>query len=404
MTVRLYYENSYLKEFSAVVAGQEQRADNPAVILDRTAFYPASGGQPHDLGNLGSAKVLDVQEETGGNIVHVLDRPLRTGPVLGSLDWDRRFDHMQQHTGQHILSQAFWRVAHASTVSFHMGEHTATIDLSLQEPSSALLREVENLANAIVFEDRPIHVLNVDHTELAALGIRKETDREGTIRVIDIEGFDRSACGGTHVRRSGEVGMIFLLGIENYKGGIRVEFVCGKRALVTLRTDHELLRQIGQLYSAHPRDLPRLTEKMMQERTEMMRANLRLQDRVLDAEAEELYRAATTRRDLRVINRTYSERRLEDLKTMSQKIIEKPAVIVVLAAISAETAQVVVAKSPDLAGDCAASVKQTSAKLGGKGGGRTSQAQAGGIAVAQLQEWILEVTEALCRASEAEPG
>jgi len=249
MTNRLYYDDSYLKEFTAVVLAASNEGGKPAVVLDRTAFYPTSGGQPHDTGTLGRARVLNVEETPSGDIIHILDSPLQPGPVSGLVDWERRFDHMQQHTGQHILSQAFIVAAQAQTVSFHLGQETSTIDIDLPDPSPQIVEKAESLATGIVFENRPVQVLKVDRAKLSELGVRKESQREGEIRVIDVEGFDRSPCGGTHVRRTGEIGLIALLGLERYKGGTRVEFVCGGRALKVFRTENGILKELGRLCS-----------------------------------------------------------------------------------------------------------------------------------------------------------
>src|SRR5206468_8107932 len=219
MTIRLYWKDPYMKEFSGHVVATTLQEGKRSVILDRTLFYPSSGGQPHDTGMLGSAHVLNVEEGADGSILHVLNSALPAGAVSGTIDWDRRFDHMQQHTGQHILSQAFLRVAQAPTVSFHMGAETSTIDIELAQPSESIMKEAEELASCVVFEDRPVHVLDVRPEELEALGVRKQPQREGDLRVIDVEDFDRSPCGGTHVRRSGEIGAIGVLSFERYKGG-----------------------------------------------------------------------------------------------------------------------------------------------------------------------------------------
>jgi alanyl-tRNA synthetase len=199
MTERLYYSDSYLLEFTATVQAQEARGKNTAVALNRTAFYPASGGQPGDTGTLGEAHVLDVEETASGDVVHLLDAPLPPGSVAGHVDWERRFDHMQQHSGQHVLSQAFLRTAGAETASFHLGRETSTIDIALARPSPDQIRTAEALATRIVFEDRPVSVINARPEQLNGLGLRKESSRQGEIRVIDIEAFDRSPCGGTHV-------------------------------------------------------------------------------------------------------------------------------------------------------------------------------------------------------------
>ncbi len=231
MTERLYYADSYLTEFTAALVQQERRCDRVAVVLDKTAFYPASGGQPCDTGFLGDVAVVEVEESQSGAITHILASEVPAGSLRGRIDWDRRFDHMQQHSGQHILSQAFLKTAGAGTASFHLGRETSTIDIEVARPSAEEIAAAESLASGIVFEDRPISVLNVGRQRLGELGVRKESQREGEIRVIDIEGFDRSPCGGTHVRRTGEIGLIAILSWEHYKGMTRVEFVCGARSL-----------------------------------------------------------------------------------------------------------------------------------------------------------------------------
>ncbi|MBZ5498099.1 MAG: alanyl-tRNA editing protein [Acidobacteriia bacterium] len=386
MTKHLYYDDSYMTEFAAVVLEQINVGQKPAVVLDRTAFYPASGGQPCDTGLLGGVRVEVVEEDASGRIVHVLASPLAPGEVSGTIDWGRRFDHMQQHTGQHILSQAFLRVAQASTLSFHLGQETSTIDIDLDQADPIVVGSAEELAARIIFEDRPVRILNVNRGELSALGVRKESHREGEIRVIDIEGFDRSPCGGTHVRRCGEIGMIFILGSERYKGGTRVEFVCGGRALTAFRKDHEVLKELGKLFSAHPHELARLTEKFLLERSALVREKKHLEDQILEMEAQDLLNRADKTGGIILIRRSYGDRKIESLKGLAQKATASPATVAILSA-TQETAQLVVARSADVPGDCGAAIKQVAGKLGGKGGGKPELAQAGGIAVSALEEW-----------------
>src|SRR5688572_20995059 len=390
MTIRLYYSDSYLKEFSGAVVEQCQVDDQPSVILDRTAFYPTSGGQPFDTGTLGSARVLHVEEDSSGRLLHVLDSTLPLGPTRGIISWDRRLDHMQQHSGQHILSQAFIRVAKAPTISFHMGVETSTIDLELANPSTSVMVEAEELASRIVFEDRPVEVLNVNPEGLAALGVRKESQRNGDIRVIDVDGFDRSPCGGTHVRHTGEIGMIAILDYERYKGGTRVEFVCGRRALTTLRQDHETLKNLGRLYCAQLSDLPRLTEKSLQDRSALVRENARLREQALEHEARELALQAERTTGFLLVKKGCPEHSLDDLKMLAQKITAQPGHLVILFSLQ-ESAQAVVARSADLAGDCGIAVTTSTKKHGGKGGGRKELAQAGAIPAPALDMWLQEV-------------
>jgi alanyl-tRNA synthetase len=389
MTERLYYADSYLKEFSAMVLDYRRINEHPAVILDQTAFYPESGGQPGDTGMLQEARVLNVLEEDTGAILHVLEREIAAGQVSGRIDWARRFDHMQQHTGQHILSQAFLHVSQARTLSFHMGIETSTIDIELAQPSSAQMEAVQTLATTIVFDNRPVHILATDRDNLGSLGVRKDTQRAGEIRVIDVEGFDRSPCGGTHVRSTGEIGIIFILDFERYKGGTRVGFVAGGRALKVLHKDHELLKTLARFHSATAESLPALEEKLSLERALLLRENELLQDRLLEIEAAEVLRSATkTERGL-VICRSYPGRKLEVIKSMAQKLTAGPGVIAILGI--PDACQVVAARSRDLTGNCGEAIKKVASELGGKGGGRPELAQAGGFPVNSYDSWMKEL-------------
>ncbi len=403
MTVRLYYDNSYMREFSGTIVEQRILKDRIAVVLDQTGFYPTSGGQPHDKGTLGHAQVLEVEEDESGAILHILDKPVPPGRVAGKIDWDLRFDHMQQHTGQHILSQAFIRVAQAATVGFHLSKDTATIDVELSQPSPSVMEAAESLATQVVFEDRPVNILTVNREGMAALGVRKESAREGEIRIIDIENFDRSPCGGTHVRHTGEVGMIAVLGFERYKGGTRVEFACGGRALRTLRADHGLLKELGRLYSSHPSDLQRLSEKLIQERSTLARENARYREQILDFEAQDLVNHGERISGTVVVKAHFPGRSLESLKVLAQKVALRPGAIAILAA-GDDEALLVAARHPGTAGDCGAAIRQTAAKFGGKGGGKPELAQAGGISAGNLEAWFRELTAYFAHANQDHPS
>ena len=233
MTERIYYTDPYTTEFDATIVRIDPVADNPAhrrVVLDRTAFYPTSGGQPFDTGTLGDVRVLEVEDAEDGEVVHIVEGDVGPGAVHGRIDWERRFEHMQQHTGQHVLSAAFDRVLKVPTVSFHLGTASSTIDLA-REVSAAEIARAEREANRIVWEDRPVAIRFADAAEVATLGLRKESKREGMLRLIDVENFDVSACGGTHVARTGAIGVIAVAGAERFKGATRLEFLCGGRAL-----------------------------------------------------------------------------------------------------------------------------------------------------------------------------
>src|SRR6476646_6326639 len=236
MTKRLYYTDPLLTAFDATVVSNEIEDGRSVVVLDQTAFYPSSGGQPFDTGQLDGTRVVDVVDREDGTIAHVVEKSLAPGTVVhGDIDWPRRFDHMQQHTGQHVLSAAFDRLSGVKTVSFHLGADVSTIDLA-REVTPKEIAAAEDEANRIVWEDRPVTIRYATAEEAAALPLRKEPVRTGTLRLIDVEGFDLSACGGTHVSRTGAVGLIAVTAWERFKGGHRLEFACGRRVLVRFRT------------------------------------------------------------------------------------------------------------------------------------------------------------------------
>ena len=228
MTDRLYYNDCYLREFPARVI--ERLDDGRRVVLDRTAFYPSSGGQPFDVGSLGGAAVIDVLDE-GERLIHVVDKLLSLGEVNGEIDWIRRFDHMQQHTGQHLLSAVFEDLFKIGTVSFHMGADVSTIDVSAESLKSSQVERVEARFAEIVAEARPVSITFEDAT--ADLNLRKASERSGILRIVSIEGIDRSACGGTHLRSTVEIGSLQIRKLEKIRNTTRVEFVCGGRALRT---------------------------------------------------------------------------------------------------------------------------------------------------------------------------
>ena len=393
MTERLYYSDSHLIEFNANVIGTRSLGGRQAVLLDRTAFYPASGGQPHDTGTLGAARVEEVVEDGDGEVLHFLDMVPPPGEIHGEVDWGRRFDHMQQHTGQHILSQAFIQAAGAGTVSFHLGAETSTIDIELAAPSTDVMKRAEDIASRIIFEDRRVNLIWVDREQQEKLGLRKMSEREGEIRVVEVENFDRSPCGGTHVRRTGEIGMIAILGFERYKGGTRVEFVCGGRVLHTFRREHNTLCELGHLLSADPLESPRLVETLRNEKASLGREIGRLQNLLLDAEARELLAESEDKFGLRLVSREFSGRTIEEIRLLAQKAAKDPAAVI-LFALSQDPAQIIIAAGAESGVDCSASLRETIGLLGGRGGGKPGLAQCGGIPISDLPAWM----EALRRA------
>jgi len=291
ITERLYYADCYLREFQARVIRTSSEAGGVRVFLDRTAFYPESGGQPADQGTLAGIAVLDVVEE-GEEVAHVLTESPSTEVVQGIIDWRRRFDHMQQHTGQHVLSAAFEKAGGYKTVSFHLGTETSTIDLDSDRVGAKQIEETEELANKIVFENRPVQISFRPSAEANQMDLRKPAFREGDIRVVEVEGFDLSACGGTHVIQTGAIGLISIRKVDTSKGLTRVAFVCGGRALRRARRDFAILTEAARQFSTGLENVPELIAKQAQELRDAERLRNKLLEDLAELEALELWRSA----------------------------------------------------------------------------------------------------------------
>ena len=380
MTDRLYYTDPYLAEFDATVATSGDLAGRPFATLDRTAFYPSSGGQPFDTGTLGEATVVEVIErEDDGAILHVIDRRLDPGAsVRGRIDWARRFDHMQQHTGQHMLSAAFDHLFKARTVGFHLGSLASTIDLDRELPPPSL-SAAEDDANRVVWEDRAVAVRFATAEEAAAMPLRKEPQRSGSLRLIDVEGYDLSACGGTHVARTGAVGLIAISSWERFRGGLRVEFLCGGRALGSHRRLRETIAGSVRALSVLPEELPAAIERSQADNKQLRKAIKDLGERLAVHEA-----GALAARGARVGEVTLVAEALEGwdasgLKALATAVIERPGYVAALVT-AASPALAVIARAGDTRVDAAAVLKALVERFGGKGGGRADLAQGGGLA------------------------
>ena len=375
---RLYYTDAYLVEFDAVVREVQPKDDTWIVTLDRTAFYPTSGGQPFDLGTIDQAHVTDVVDREDGGIAHVVDRALEPGSrVRGHVDWGRRFDHMQQHTGQHLLSAAFEHEAGAKTVSFHLGASASTIDLH-KELSAEQIARVEDAANRVLWEDREVCVRFVTASEAAKLPLRKEPAREGELRLIEIKDYDLSACGGTHVGRTGAIGMIAVSGFERFKGGLRVEFLCGARALRSYRALTTAVDGSVRLLSVLPDELPSAIEKLQTVGRAQQKAQDALYERLAVHEAASLVAAGQKIGDRTFVGAAVPGWDAAGLKKLAASAASRPATVAVL--LTAESPSlVVIARSQDLTFDTGAVLKKLIERFGGKGGGKGSMAQGGGL-------------------------
>jgi alanyl-tRNA synthetase len=385
MTQRLYYNDPYKRAFDASIVGTLDHQGRPAMELDQTAFYPTSGGQPFDTGTLAIAggavvEVVDVVDSDAGGVLHVLaEMPAGAAPgqqVHGEIAWSRRFDHMQQHTGQHLLSAAFDRLFAARTVSFHLGVENCTIDLS-REAAAHEIAAAEAEANRIIWEDRPVSIRFVTSDEAARLPLRKEPAREGLLRLIDIDGFDLSACGGTHVARTGAVGLIAATGWERFKGGQRVEFVGGSRAFARFQSLRDHVAAATRRLSVPPGEIASAVERLQHEAKDLRRASLALKTDLAGFRAAEMEASADRVGQALAVCRVL-EGDMSWFKLLAAAFTARPGRIAVL--VSKESpAGVVVAASPDT--DVAANsvLAHLTTSFGGRGGGKADLAQGGGL-------------------------
>lgn len=369
MTERLYYTDAYLTDFEADVV---DRADEGRrVYLDRTAFYPTSGGQPHDTGRLGGAAVLDVIDEDG-RIAHVLAEPLAAARVRGQIDWARRRDHMQQHTGQHLLSAVLADAYGLATVSVHFGRDASTLDLAAAALPHDQVVEAERLANREVTANRPVTVTFEDAAEAA--GLRKPSDRPGILRIVTIAGLDRSACGGTHVRATGEIGPITIRKVERVKQLVRLEFLCGDRAIRRARADADLLAALASAQSASPDDLPGLLDAQRAELKTGAAARRDLEEALAGYRARELYEAQPAdARGRRVAVVREAAGPIDRLRPLAQAYAALSNGIFV--GLVENPPAIVLAASADTGLDAGRRLKEVLASHGGRGGGNQRLAQ-----------------------------
>jgi alanyl-tRNA synthetase len=376
VTALLYRDDPYLLEFDAAVVARRAHDGRPAVVLDRTAFYAESGGQPSDTGTLGGVPVVAVLH-AGDDVVHVLERPLEGDRVTGRVDGARRRDHRQQHHGQHLLSRAFHDTAAARTVSFHLGARVSTIDLD-RAVSPAEVAAAERRANEVVQEARPVAVRVVSRAEAARLGVPPPEDAGDAVRLVHAEGFDLQPCGGTHPRNTAEVGAIVVLGHERYKGGSRVRFVCGMRALDEVRARGTALDAACAALSAAPENVAELARRAVDEKVAAERRARDLRDAMLEREAETLGAAGPFVGGVRLVVATFDGRGPEELRILAGHLAAVPGHVALLAARAGAQASLVFARSEDVSCDVVALLREAASRLGGRGGGRGTMAQGGG--------------------------
>jgi alanyl-tRNA synthetase len=389
MTDRLYYHDAYLREFQASVVATEDAGLR--VYLDRTAFYPTSGGQPFDVGTLGGVAVRDVVDETMGEedrIAHILESPIAVGPVHARLDWTRRFDHMQQHTGQHLLSAVLAGMYQIPTLSFHMGSEVSTIEIGAATLSDKQISQVDERCAEVVAAAHPV---NIGFEESSAdLELRKASSREGTLRIISIEGIDRSACGGTHVRSTSEIGPVFLRKLDKVRGNVRVEFVCGGRALKQARADFRLLQEVSKTLSSPPENAPAMIASLAERLKASEKTAQRLATGLAILEGTELYNVTTPNAE-GVRRATQTGPIDEVMRARAQAFVAGPKAAFL--AVCTDPPSVLLAASADAGIDAGRLVKAAVTSAGGRGGGNAALAQGSVPSVAALDKVIAALSK-----------
>jgi len=414
LTDRLYYTDSFLHEFEARVLTVAGASGGVSVVLDRSAFYPTSGGQVFDTGWLEVVadanrsvrlRVRDVAEdERTGDVLHIVEGDdgdglsLQAGDVVrGTIDAERRRDHMQQHSGQHVLSAAFEKLYDLATVSFHMGDESCTIDLGTDSVSPKQLQAAERLANEVIAEDRPVEIRFATPDEARTMGVRKipAAVRE-KLRLIDIRDFDLNACGGTHVGSTGQIGSILLRKTEKVKQGVRVEFVCGQRAVGTARHDFETLTEAATLFSTHIWEVPQQIRKAQEEIKGAQKAQHRLLEEVAELQAERLLQSAPERGGQKFVVQYFADRDLNFIKMLAQKLTKAGQAVSLLACGGAQPS-LVFAQTSGLPNDMGALMKQTVQALGTRGGGNRDMAQGGAPDGDRAESAIVEAAKLVAR-------
>lgn len=382
MTERLYYTDAYTTRFKAKIMERFEIDNRVAVVLDQTCFYPTSGGQPADEGHLNGTAVLDVLvREQDEAVVHIIAGEIWSDEVTAEVNWERRFDHMQQHTGQHILSQAFLQLVGAETVGFHLGNESVTIDLPAGNLSAAHIEQAETLANQIVWENRPVSATFASAEEVAAgLPLRKAPPVAGPLRLVAIERFDLSACGGTHVSRTGEVGLIKIVKLERRGDLVRLDFRCGRRALLDYRQKNSVTNRLAAQLTTGITELEPSIGRLQEDVKAARRLLKQQQVDLLQLEANHLLEKGSSPGNVTIVKHLFSERATADVRTLANLLVKQNQVVALLGVVG-NNVQLIFARSDDAPGDMNQLIKPVLQLLGSAGGGGTAAfAQGGGPA------------------------
>ncbi|MFV8827515.1 alanyl-tRNA editing protein [Alkalihalobacterium sp. APHAB7] len=396
MVERLYYRDAYFQSFTAqLIKQQKDETGNLYAVLTETAFYPTGGGQPHDVGTINDVPVINV-EEIDGAVRHYIKKPLDGDEVFGVINWQRRFDHMQQHLGQHILSACFEELFNMSTVSFHLGTEFVTIDLDIDQLTEEQVIEVESLANQVILENRSVETKWVTESELRQYPLRKVPTIQNDIRLVIIPELDYNGCGGTHPKTTGEVRAIQILNWERQKKKIRVQFVCGERVLRQFRAKHKVVSQLTQLLSTPEQDMVSAVNRLLDHEKDLQKTLEETREQLLQYEIRELQEKTNLQNGIPILTRVFQNRTIQELQKLVRLLIsERNDINVFLVAENEDKLQFVFGRGDDSELSMNNIVRQTLPLVNGKGGGNEALAQGGGEAVITGQQLLNKVVELL---------
>jgi len=382
-TKRLFHQDPYMKNCDAKVIALSEHGSKTGVELDQTIFYPESGGQPCDLGTINDIPVLDVVEE-GQRIVHMLRKTIQPNEsVRCALNWDRRFDHMQQHTGQHMLSQAFHQLIQGKTIGFHLGTDKSTIDLDVSDLLMDDVTKVESLVNSVIYQNREVRTHEVTREKALNMPLRKPPTNQKFIRVLEISNYDWTGCCGTHVRQTGEVGLVKILRADNYKGGSRITFVCGFRAFEDYQQKSQLVSNISLLLTVGDGEITDVLHKWKEERSRFKLKLKSLLKTVIEAEAERLKESAEVIGAYRCFTLLFKDRDPSEVQALVKKIIQSPDAMV-FAGIQNDRGFLFFGRGDDVDVDVRPLMKSACGLIAGRGGGSPSMAQGSGEKVSEV--------------------
>jgi alanyl-tRNA synthetase len=382
MTEKLFWSDPYQREFSATLQEQFPVADGNALVLDRTCFYATSGGQPNDLGMVNDAAVKDVRMENG-KLLHITERPVGSNTITGRIDWDRRFDHMQQHTGQHILSAAFYRLFKAETSSFHLGELFCSIELNKPELKEPQALQAEDATNDVITSATPVTSFFVDPEKAQDYPLRKQSDLTESLRIIKIGDFDLSPCSGTHVRNTGEIGSVFIYGFEKLSGSIKITFLCGNRVRMLYHRDLSILKEASKKFTTAVESIPESISRLQTQIKDLRRENMKLKESRLNAEAMELLNSSARKLIIQAWDRPF-----EEVRYIAQRLSEQPGASGAL--ISKSEQRGVFFKHKDLTVDLKPLFTKFLEMTNGKGGGPPHLMEAGNLQLSKDTQILLQ--------------